>query len=142
MPLQLMNMMTPILALIMWTFVMWFWMYATRLPAMRAARIDPAKLKGKESLAALPPQVSWVADNYNHLHEQPTAFYALCIYSFMVGVKDDINIALAWAYVAIRIVHSLVQVTGNYVPARFLIFVSGSVVLLAIAVRNVIALFG
>jgi len=142
MPLQLMNMMTPLLALVMWTFVMWFWMYATRLPAMRAAGIDPAKVKGKESLAVLPPQVNWVADNYNHLHEQPTVFYALCVYSFLVGAKDEINVALAWAYVVIRIVHSLVQSSGNYVPARFLIFVGGSLALLAIAVRNAIALFG
>jgi hypothetical protein len=140
MPQQLMNMMTPILALVLWTFVMWFWMYATRLPAMRAAGVDPAKVKGKESLSVLPPQVNWVADNYNHLHEQPTAFYALCIYSFLVGVKDDVNIWLAWAYVAIRIVHSLVQATSNFVPVRFFIFVGGSAVLLAIAVRNVIAL--
>jgi hypothetical protein len=141
MPLQLMNMMAPVLGLVMWTFVMWAWLYAVRIPAMRAAGIDPAKVKGRESLSLLPPQVNWVADNYNHLHEQPTVFYALCTYSFLVGVKDDLNIWLAWAYVAIRIVHSLVQATRNFVPLRFAIFMLGTLVLLAIAVRDVIALF-
>ena len=137
---QLHTMMAPVLALITWTFVMFFWMYATRIPAMQKAGVDPAKIKGKETyglLAAIPPKVGWIADNYNHLHEQPTLFYALCTYSFLVGVKDDLNIGRAWAYVAIRIVHSLVQAIGNFVPVRFVIFGIGSLVLLAITVRNV-----
>ena len=140
---QLQTMMAPVLALIVWTFVMFFWMYATRLPAMQKAGVDPSKIKGKETynlLAAIPPRVGWVADNYNHLHEQPTLFYALCTYSFLVGVKDDLNIAMAWTYVVIRIAHSLVQAISNFVPVRFVIFALGSSVLLAIAARNVWAL--
>jgi hypothetical protein len=144
MPPQLMSMMAPTLALIAWTFVMWLWMYGTRIPAMRAAGVDPAKIKGKETygqLAAIPPKVGWVADNYNHLHEQPTIFYALCAYSHLVGVKDDLNVWLAWLYVALRIAHSLVQATTNYVPLRFLIFLIASLDLLVITARNVFALF-
>jgi hypothetical protein len=139
-----MTMMGPVLALIVWTFVMLVWMYATRIPAMRAAGIDPAKIKGKETFDQfrLPPKVTWVADNYNHLHEQPTVFYALAAYSHLVGVSDEINVGLAWAYVAVRVVHSLIQATSNYVPARFWVFATGSLVLLVIAGRNVLALFG
>ncbi|MEP7210458.1 MAG: MAPEG family protein [Alphaproteobacteria bacterium] len=141
---QLHTMMAPVLALIVWTFVMLLWMYATRLPAIQAAGIDPAKIKGKETyglMAGIPPKVGWVADNYNHLHEQPTIFYALCTYSFLVGVKDDLNIGLAWAYVAVRVIHSLVQAISNFVPVRFVLFILGSLVLLAITVRNVWAVF-
>lgn len=137
---QLHTMMAPVLALIVWTFVMLLWMYATRLPAIQAAGINPAKIKGKETyglMAGIPPKVGWVADNYNHLHEQPTIFYALCTYSFLVGVKDDLNIGLAWAYVAVRVIHSLVQAISNFVPVRFVLFILGSLVLLAITVRNV-----
>jgi len=141
-PQQLMTMMAPVLALIVWTFVMWFWMYGTRIPAMRQAGIDPAKIKGKESLSLLPAQVNWVADNYNHLHEQPTVFYALATYSHLVGVTDDLNVWLAWVYVALRIVHSLVQAISNFVPVRFYIFAASSLVLMWIAVRDVLALFG
>jgi hypothetical protein len=83
-----MSTLTPVLALIVWTFVIWFWMYATRLPAMRAAHIDPAKIKRKEELDALPVKVKQVADNYNHLHEQPTIFYALAIYSYRAFVDS------------------------------------------------------
>jgi len=134
------SILTPTLALIGWTFVMWFWLYATRLPAMRAARINPARIKRKSDLDPLPVSVQQVADNYNHLHEQPTIFYALAFYSHLVGVADPLNIGLAWTYVVIRIVHSLIQGTVNFVPVRFMVFTAGSLVLMVIAVRNVLAL--
>jgi len=134
--------MTPVLALIMWTFVIWFWMYVTRIPAMRTAGINAAKLKRKDELDVLPMGVKQIADNYNHLHEQPTVFYALAIYSHLVGVIDPLNIGLAWGYVGLRILHSLIQCTSNFVPLRFLVFASSSLVLMAIAARNVMALLG
>ena len=134
------NIMTPVLALIVWTFVIWFWLYATRIPAMRAARIDARKVKRKGDLDALPVPVQQIADNYNHLHEQPTLFYALCIYGHTVGVADGLNVALAWTYVGLRIAHSLIQCTSNYVPVRFLVFSLASLVLMVMAARNVIAL--
>jgi hypothetical protein len=132
-------MLTPMLALILWTFVIWFWMYATRIPAMRAARIDPAKIKQKSELDPLPVQVKQIADNYNHLHEQPTVFYALVIYTHLAGQADSTNVALAWTYVGLRVAHSLVQCTVNFVPVRFLVFACSSLVLMAIAVRDVVA---
>ena len=145
MPTQLTGMMAPVLALIVWTLVMLVWLYARRIPAMRKAGIDPAKIKGSESYASMPPmdpKAVWVADNYNHLHEQPTIFYALCIYSHLAGVMDGLNVGLAWTYVALRVVHSLIQVTTNFVPLRFVIFNIGSLVLAIVAVGNVLALFG
>lgn len=134
------NIMTPVLALIIWTFVIWAWMYATRIPAMQRARIDARKVKRKSDLDPLPVSVQQIADNYNHLHEQPTVFYALAIYSHLVGVADELNTALAWTYVAIRIAHSLIQCTSNYVPIRFFVFAASSIVLMVIAARNVMAL--
>lgn len=136
---MLTSIMNPVLALVLWTFVIWVWMYATRLPAMRAAGIDPAKLKQKGELDVLPINVKQIADNYNHLHEQPTVFYALAIYSQLVGVDDPLNIGLAWGYVGLRIAHSLIQCTSNFVPLRFVVFASSTVVLMVIAARNVIA---
>ena len=108
------NMMTPVLALICWTFVMWIWLYATRLPAMRAARIGARRIKRKDELDVLPISVKQVADNYNHLHEQPTLFYALAFYTHLVGVADPLNAKLAWSYVVLRIAHSLIQATFNF----------------------------
>lgn len=126
----------PAVALVLWTFVMWAWLYATRIPAIRAAGapMDPA-MTAADLNAAIPPRVRWKADNYNHLHEQPTLFYALALILAVAGHGAGLNLWLAWAYVAIRVVHSLVQALGNVIMARWAVFVVGSLVLLALAVR-------
>lgn len=135
------NILVPVLALAVWTFVLWFWMYFTRLPAMKKAGIDARRIKRKDELDPLPVAVKQIADNYNHLHEQPTVFFALAFYSHLVGVADAMNIYLAWAYVFLRVIHSLIQCTRNFVPLRFLAFAASSIVLMIIAARNVMALF-
>jgi len=134
------NVLTPVLALIVWTFVIWFWMYFTRIPAMRAAGIDPAKIKQKGELDVLPIKVRQIADNYNHLHEQPTVFYALMFYTHLAGVADSVSLTLAWTYVGLRVLHSLIQCTWNFVPVRFFVFSASTLVLVAIAIRNVMVL--
>ena len=133
------NIMTPVLALIVWTFAIWCWMYGTRISVIRSAKLDIARLKRRPDLDALPDEVQQIADNYNHLHEQPTVFYALAIFSHLVGVADGLNVALAWLYVALRVAHSLVQCTSNVVIVRFGIFAASTVVLMVITARNIIA---
>ena len=132
-------MIAPVLALVAWTFVMWFWMYATRIPAIQRAQIDMAELSRTGAPLELPPEVSRVADNYNHLHEQPVLFYALALTAEVAGVADGLNVGLAWTYVAIRVVHSLVQATVNPIPVRFAVFSIGSIVLMALLVRVALA---
>jgi hypothetical protein len=131
----------PVLALVAWTLVMWVWMYATRIPAMRAAGIDPQEAAYSDALKQrLRPEVRWVADNYNHLHEQPTIFYALMFLAALTGGNDGTALALAWAYVSIRIVHSLVQATVNRIVVRFSLFVLGSLVLVAFTAHEAMRL--
>jgi hypothetical protein len=133
-------MLFPVLALVCWTLVVWVWMYATRIPAMQKARIAPQSAIHPGSLSALPTEARVVADNYNHLHEQPTIFYALAIYTHLAGAGDEISIALAWAYVGARIAHSLVQIVVRRVMLRFAIFSIGTLLLMAIAIRDVLML--
>ncbi len=134
------GMVAPVLALVTWTFVMWVWMYATRIPAMQRAKIDVAELSRSGRKLELPPEVARVADNYNHLHEQPTIFYALALAAQAAGAADATSIGLAWGYVFLRIVHSLVQATVNVIPLRFAVFSLGTIVLLALLVRTWLAL--
>jgi hypothetical protein len=134
------HMLQPILALVAWTFVMWFWMYATRIPAMQKAKVDVAELSRTNAKLDLPPEVARVADNYNHLHEQPTIFYALALTTQLAGAADGVAVTLAWTYVASRIVHSLVQATKNVIPVRFAVFTIGSFVLMALLVRTALKL--
>ena len=132
---------SPVLVLVAWTFFMWVWMYATRIPAMSAARIDAQQAAHPGSLDALPSRVRAVADNYNHLHEQPTVFYALMFFAALTGGGDALAMNLGWAYVAARIVHSLVQATVNRVMVRFVVFVAGSLVLMALAGKELARVF-
>jgi hypothetical protein len=126
----------PVITLALWTHVIWAWMYATRIPAIRKARLalDPEAPRGQQ-MASLPPRVRWKADNYNHLMEQPTVFYAVAITLGVLGHGDGTNRTLAWAYVALRVVHSLVQTTVNKIEVRFSLFALSSLVLIALTVN-------
>ncbi|WP_284125119.1 MAPEG family protein [Parerythrobacter aestuarii] len=135
----------PVVALAIWTMVMWLWMYATRIPAMnKAPEIDTANLTGgtgKDLDAVLPANVQWKAHNYNHLHEQPTVFYAIAITLAIVGQGDGINALLGWMYMGLRVIHSLVQVTANKVLVRFILFALSSLVLIALILHATLFLF-
>ena len=136
--------MQPIAVLADWTMVMWVWMYVTRIPAMTAAKVDADELvrQGGQSLdQLLPAKTQWKAHNYNHLHEAPTVFYAVALALALIGQGDGLNATLAWAYVGLRIVHSLVQATINKVMVRFLIFALSSLVLMALTLHLVLAVF-
>ena len=130
----------PVVALVAWTFVMWGWMYAARIPAIRRARmkLDPNAPRG-EQMATLPPRVRWKADNYNHLFEQPTLFYAVALALAVLGRGDGTDLALAWLYVASRVVHSVFQATVNRIEVRFVLFALSSLVLAALTVRAALA---
>ena len=139
-----MGILQPVGVLAGWTMAMWAWMYATRIPAMRVRNVDPDSLANDPEARLdklLPPQVQWKAHNYNHLHEAPTVFYAIAIVLAIVGQGDGLNAALGWAYVGLRVIHSLVQATVNKVMLRFWIFVASSVVLIALIVHAAVALF-
>lgn len=128
----------PVLVLVAWTFVMWVWMYATRIPAMRRANIDVDEISRTGAKLEMPPAVARVADNYNHLHEQPTLFYAVALSAAIIGVDDGVASLLAWLYVALRVVHSLVQATKNVIIIRFTVFALGSVVLFVLLLRTLL----
>lgn len=139
-----MTILQPVVALAAWTMVMWFWLYGTRIPALSAAKVDPDDLvhdPTKDLDSVLPPQVMWKAHNYNHLHEAPTVFYAVAIVLAIVGKGDGIATQLAWAYVALRVVHSVIQATVNKVSLRFLVFALSSFCLMALVALAIGNLF-
>jgi hypothetical protein len=132
----------PVVALAVWTMIMWIWMYATRLPAMSRAKIDAAGMVGStgrslrdDLVAAGEVKASWVADNYNHLHEAPTVFYTVALVLAMIDQGNGANATIAWAYVGLRIAHSLVQVFSNRVVVRFVIFALSSLALMALVLH-------
>lgn len=123
----------PVVALIAWSMVMWLWMYVTRIPAIQKMKmkLDSNAPRG-EQMNTLPANVRWKADNYNHLMEQPTIFYAIALTLAIIGAGDGINLELAWAYVGLRVVHSLVQSLINKIELRFALFFLSSLVLIGL----------
>jgi len=131
----------PVVALVLWSLVMQAWMLAVRIPAMNAAHLDPqAGARTAELAGKLPGKVQWKADNYNHLMEQPTIFYALALALAVAGAGTGLNLWLAWIYTGSRVVHSLIQATVNRVPLRFLVFAIGTVALAVMAVSGAMQL--
>ncbi len=135
----------PVVALAAWTMLMVLWLYARRIPAMkRIPGLDFASRRGgtgKDLDGVLPKETQWVAHNYNHLLEQPTVFYAVALVLAMMGANHPFNVALAWAYVALRMAHSLVQVTSNRIVFRFGLFAFSTLVLIALTLHAGMAVF-
>ncbi len=132
----------PVIALVLWTGVIWCWMYATRIPAISKARmrLDPMAPRGQQ-MSELPPQVRWKADNFNHLLEIPTLFYAVVLSLAMLGDFSTTSLYIAWSYVALRVVHSLHQCLSNHIPIRFALFAVSSLLLFWLALRAAWILF-
>ena len=133
----------PVVALLIWSMVIWFWMYVTRIPTMQKMKIvlDPTLPPG-ELTRPLPPIVRWKADNYNHLMEQPTLFYAAAITLALIDPANGVALAAAWIYVLLRMTHSLVQCTFNHIMTRFLLFVASSLALIVMVQQAAVKVFG
>ncbi len=131
----------PAAVLVVWSIIMLFWMAGVRLPALKKAGIDLGARpggRGQDLEGQVEPRINWPAHNYSHLMEQPTVFYPTVVILAMMG-PGALDIALAWAYVALRIVHSIWQATVNTVPVRFLLFIVSTTALLVLAIRAVIS---
>lgn len=130
------SMLHAVLALGLLTLVMFLWMYATRLPAFSKAKLDPQEAMHPGTYHdRIPSEVRRVADNYNHLFEAPTLFYAVAITIVLLGLADSLHVICAWAYVGLRVLHSIVQATANKVVVRFSLFVLSWVALGTMLVR-------
>ena len=130
----------PVVALIAWTLLMMLWMMVARFGYFRKVGVTlgtiPRGSRGP-NLDANPAaaETQWKSHNYNHLMEQPTIFYAVSLSLAMMNFGGGINYWLAWGYVGLRIVHSLIQATVNIVLYRFTIFALATFCLLGLTVH-------
>ena len=129
----------PVVALVAWSIVMFFWLAIARAPQLKGRKI-PQGVRGADLEREDPGRRNWPAHNYQHLMEQPTIFYAIVFALILMGFDHPINVYLAWAYVALRVVHSLIQATVNIVIPRFLVFTLSSLCLLGLTVHAAIFL--
>lgn len=132
----------PAAVLVLWTLVVLLWIIPARFGAV--AKLDKSALptkpgvRGADLEGVLPDKANWPAHNYAHLAEQPTLFYAVVAILAITG-PGALDVTLAWAYVGLRIVHSLWQNLVNTIPVRFLLFITSTIALIVLAVRAVMA---
>jgi hypothetical protein len=130
------------MVLVLWSLVMLAWLALTRLSAMSKAGVDLGAVVGGRGVdleGVIPDRVNWKSHNYTHLMEQPTIFYPTIVILALTGADTPTNVALAWAYVVVRIAHSLVQALWNRVSVRFSLFGLSTIALVALAVNATLA---
>ena len=134
----------PAMVLVLWSLIMLIWTAATRFPAIARTGVDvknvPPGGRGQNLDGVLPDKVQWKSHNYAHLMEQPTIFDPTILVLALLGQGSDLNLALAWGYVALRIVHSIWQATVNtIIPVRFGLFVLSTICLIILAIHALMA---
>ena len=132
----------PVIVLALLTVVMTVWMIATRVPQMTKLNIDAQQAQDTSKLRdLLPPEITRISNNYNHLFEQPTLFYAITLTIAVLGHVDPLHVQCAWAFAILRIAHSLVQATVDIVMARFGLFLLSWIALGIMTIREALTIF-
>ena len=138
------QMLAPAAVLVAWSLVMLLWTALGRFGSLGQLKTmmdkAPPGARGSDLEGRLPSRVMWKSHNYTHLMEQPTIFYPAVIIVALLG-PGTADITLAWAYVALRIIHSLWQATVNTIPGRFTLFLLSTGCLIALALRAVMLTF-
>jgi hypothetical protein len=119
----------PLLAQVLLTFLVWIYLYAARLREMRQKTIDPQQLAHRSGAQALLKASAGPADNFSNLLEMPLLFFIAVLLSLILLIQDDLLVTLAWGFVALRSIHSLVHCTYNRVLHRFTVYIASSLLL-------------
>lgn len=133
---------TPFLATMLLTLVVWVYMYGRRLSFIFARGLDPKQMTPLELARVSPPEVSAPSDNLKNLCEMPTVFYAVVLYLYLTRNVDAAYVDAAWAFFLFRALHSVVHCTFNVIPLRFALYVISSAALWFMVVRAAIAAAG
>ena len=121
----------PVFAMAGLSFIVWLRLYQTRLAEMKSKRIHPQRVASSSGMAQL-VEDSRAADNFRNLFELPVLFYEAVLMAAVSGIATDLFLALAWTFVVLRIVHSVIHCTYNRVMHRFTAYLLSSLVLWAI----------
>ncbi len=130
----------PTFAMVALVFIVWVTLVVQRLGHLK--RNPPTAetfADGPSALAYFRP-VEMPANNLANLFEMPVLFLALLPLLLLTHHANHIQVALAWGFVALRVVHSLVQIVIKRVPLRFLVYIASCAVLLAMWIGFAVAM--
>lgn len=120
----------PVLAMVGVTLFVWIALYVQRVGEMRRRRIHPQRLASAAAATAL-LEDRRAADNFRNLFELPVLFHVAALAALATQGVDAVLVGLAWAFVILRAVHSLVHCTYNRVMHRFIAYLLSTLVLWA-----------
>jgi len=125
----------PFVGTMLLTIVVWFYMYARRIPFIMRNRFTPQQLTPSELARLSPPEVANPSDNLKNLFELPTVFYAVVLYLYVARQVDGPYLGAAWIFFGFRVLHSAVHCTFNFVPLRFWLYAISAVALWFMVLR-------
>jgi len=133
----------PMLGMMVLTAIVWFVMYARRIPAMKKARVPVQTYTTPDKvIELLPDTVNYPAYNLKNLFELPVLYYALCLFLYVTASVDTIHVIAAWLFFAFRVLHSLVHCTSNVVMLRFYLYAAAALALWFMLGRTVVSSLG
>ena len=125
----------PFVGTMLLTIVVWFYMYARRIPFIMRNEFTPQQLTPSELARLSPPEVANPSDNLKNLFELPTVFYAVVLYLYAAGQVDGLYLGAAWIFFSFRVLHSAVHCTFNFVPLRFWLYAISALALWFMVLR-------
>ncbi len=125
----------PFLATMILTLVVWIYMYGRRLSFIFSSGLEAKKMTPLELARVSPPSVSNPSDNLKNLFELPTVFYAIVLCLFATHQVDMVHVISAWGFFLFRTLHSVVHCTFNFIPLRFVLYVTSAVALWCMVLR-------
>jgi hypothetical protein len=125
----------PLLAQVLLTFLVWIYLYITRLREMSRKNIDPQQLAEAGQKKLLLTDSLGPSDNFQNLFEMPVLFYLAVLLSLVLLIQDEVLVQLAWGFVLLRVIHSLIHCTYNRVLHRFWAYFFSCVLLLLMWLR-------
>ena len=129
----------PMLSTMALTAVVWHYMYARRIPAMRrAGKSAQTYTTPDKTVEYLSDEVNYAAYNLKNLFEVPILYYGLCLYLFVSGNVDTVYVVAAWLFFVFRTLHSIVHCTTNVVMVRFVLYSGAALVLWLMLARALI----
>jgi hypothetical protein len=130
----------PFIGTVLLTLVVWVYMYARRIPFILRSKLSPQQLTPLEFARISPPQVANPSDNLKNLFELPTLFYAVVLYLHATNQVDTTYLVAAWLFFALRIAHSAVHCTFNFIPLRFWLYAISAAALWFMVARAALSL--
>lgn len=131
----------PFVGTMLLTIIVWFYMYAKRIPFILRSNLTPQQLTPQEFARLSPAAVANPSDNLKNLFELPTIFYAVVLYLYASQQVDGLYVGAAWVFFGFRVLHSAVHCTINFIPLRFWLYAISALALWFIVIRIALRVF-